>query len=77
MLADAQVVVLMLPKLEIIKIITILKYKIFTHLNHISVELQLQFMVLLIFKEPHGDFLRNDLSSENWYVLFIIFSIKL
>ena len=34
------------------------------HLNHVSVELQLQFMVLFIFEEPHGDLLRNDLRSE-------------
>ena len=60
MFADAQIIMLVLSKLNI----SILIIYFDDHLNHVSVELQLQFMVLLIFEEPHGDLLRNDLRSE-------------
>ena len=63
MFADAQIIMLVLSKLNIWIYINLILY-IDYHLNHVSVELQLQFMVLLIFEEPHGDLLRNDLRSE-------------
>ena len=65
MFADAQVVVLVLTKLKRKKLLKPKYFSLRQYLNHISVELQLQFMVLLIFKESHRDLLGNDLSSEN------------